>query len=106
MKEQTRHPSLAHLLWPIFLLPLSGWLTYFVTRCPGNPGKGEEMTLAVATYLAPPLLLTALILLLWWHPTHYWLRPVVAAVLACGFLAACVWGFALFAFAVMGECFA
>src|SRR5437870_5846520 len=87
-----RSPSMAHLVWPVALLPPSGWLTYFVSRCPGNPGTGMPIAWAVGTYLAPPLLLAAFILILRWRPGHAYLRPVVAVGLVGGFLAACAWG--------------
>jgi hypothetical protein len=97
-------PSLAHLVWPIALLPLSGWLTYFVTSCPGNPGLTYPMVKAVATYFGPPLLLAALVVTLRFRSGHPVLSTGGAIALALGFLAACAWAWWLFILAVMAEC--
>jgi hypothetical protein len=101
-----RKPSLVRLVWPLAFLPLSGWLIYLGTRCPGNPttSLGVPIVWVAAVYLTPPLLLAALILTLRSLPSHRWLRAVVAIGLGCGFLVACYWGLVFFAFTVMGEC--
>jgi hypothetical protein len=88
-----RTPSLAHLVWPVALLPLSGLLVYVVAWCPGDPEHGGlPIASVVATYLAPPLLLAGFILTLRLRPRDYWVRILVAILLGCGFLAAGFWG--------------
>ena len=79
------------------------WLTALPARLCGT---GMPIGWAMATYLAPPIMLAAFILVLRARPGHAYLRPVVAVGLVGGFLAACAWGWLVFAFSVMGECFA
>src|SRR5439155_7790697 len=97
-------PSLAHLVWRLALLQDSGWLTYFVTRCPGNRGLTYPEVKAVATYLGPPLLLAAVIVTLRFRAAHPVLSAGGAVALALAFLAATAWAWWLFILAVMAEC--
>jgi hypothetical protein len=101
---ERRTPSLAHLIWPTALLPLSGWLTYYVVRCPGNPVLGEPIAKAVATYFGPPVLLAAFVLILGFRSWPSAVRIGGAVALAMGFVAACVWAWLLFGLAIMAEC--
>jgi hypothetical protein len=95
-------PSLAHLVWPIALLPISGLLTAELGTCP-NGGFGY-LVVAAASFFAPPMLLAGFVLTLRAGTPDSGLRIAGAIALALAFLASCVWAWLVLVFSAMAGC--
>jgi hypothetical protein len=97
-----RRPSLAHLVWPAMLLPISGLLTSWALGCPG--ASISDFVFAAGSFFGPPVLLAVFVVTLLSRAVDRGLVVAGAVLLSCAFVAACVWAYLMVIFLALSGC--